>query len=85
MHRSSAKIRRTPRGPVERALDEVARGRFEQSLSALTAMSAAVTGAEVYLEHCRGSFPRTVRDSSFAWCRGRLRGKPGNLGKEMCR
>ena len=50
------KIRRTPSGPVERALDEVAHGRFERSLSALTAMSAAVTGAEVYLEHYRGSF-----------------------------
>src|SRR4051794_41553999 len=50
------KIRRSSRGPVERALEEVAHGRFERSLSALTAMSAAVTGAEVYLEHYRGSF-----------------------------
>jgi hypothetical protein len=50
------KIRRSSRGRVERALDEVAHGRFERSLSALTAMSAAVTGAEVYLEHYRGSF-----------------------------
>ena len=33
---------------------EVGHGRFELSLSALTAMSAAVTGAEVYLENCRG-------------------------------
>jgi hypothetical protein len=50
------KIRRSSRGPVERALEEVGHGRFERSLSALTAMSAAVTGAEVYLEHYRGSF-----------------------------
>jgi hypothetical protein len=50
------KIRRSSRGQVERALDEVAHGRFERSLSALTAMSAAITGAEVYLEHYRGSF-----------------------------
>jgi len=50
------KIRRSSRGPVERAREEVAHGRFERSLSALTAMSAAVTGVEVYLEHYRGSF-----------------------------
>jgi hypothetical protein len=50
------RIRRKPRGLVEHALQDVAHGRFERSLSALTAMSAAVTGAEVYLEHYRGSF-----------------------------
>src|SRR4051794_28206832 len=50
------RIRRKPRGLVKHALQDVAHGRFERSLSALTAMSAAVTGAEVYLEHYRGSF-----------------------------
>ena len=45
-----------PRRKVERALHEVAHGRFERTLSGLTAALAVVTGAEVYLEHYRGSF-----------------------------
>jgi len=51
-------MRLRPRGKsaVDRALREVAHGRFERTLSGLTAASAVVTGAEVYLEHYRGSF-----------------------------
>ena len=45
-----------PRRKIDRALREVAHGRFERALSGLTAASALVTGAEVYLEHYRGSF-----------------------------
>jgi len=40
-----------PGGPKD-----VAHGRFERSLSGLTAMAAAVTTVEVYLEHYRASF-----------------------------
>ena len=41
---------------VDRLARNVSHGRFERSLSGLTAMSAAVTGIEVYLEHYKGSF-----------------------------
>jgi hypothetical protein len=37
-------------------LNDVATGRFERSLCALTAAGAAVTGAEIWLEHDRASF-----------------------------
>ncbi|MCV7103944.1 hypothetical protein [Mycobacterium palustre] len=39
-----------------RALYNVAHGRFERSLSALTAFAATVTTAEIYLEHYKASF-----------------------------
>ncbi|MGC2654245.1 MAG: hypothetical protein WA317_11750 [Mycobacterium sp.] len=41
---------------VDRALYDVSHGRFERSLSALTAFAAAVTTAEIYLEHYKASF-----------------------------
>ena len=41
---------------VERALRDIETGRFERSLSALTAAGALVTGAEIWLEHDRASF-----------------------------
>jgi hypothetical protein len=41
---------------LDRLVGEVEHGRFERSLSGLTAVSALVTGAEVYLEHYKGSF-----------------------------
>jgi hypothetical protein len=41
---------------VDRMVRNVAHGRFERSLSGLTAASALVTGAEVYLEHYKASF-----------------------------
>lgn len=40
----------------ERALWDVETGRFERSLSALTAVGAAVTTAEVFFEHDSASF-----------------------------
>ena len=46
----------TPAFLVDRATRNVQTGHFERSLSALTAASALVTGAEVYLEHYRASF-----------------------------
>jgi hypothetical protein len=41
---------------IDRMVRNVRSGRFERSLSALTAVSAVVTGAEVYFEHYRASF-----------------------------
>jgi hypothetical protein len=41
---------------IDHVLRDVSHGRFERSLSGLTAVSALVTGAEVYLEHYKGSF-----------------------------
>jgi hypothetical protein len=41
---------------LDRIVRDVSHGRFERSLSGLTAVSALVTGAEVYLEHYKGSF-----------------------------
>jgi hypothetical protein len=47
-------------GPTEHLIDRAVRnlehGRFERSLSGLTAFAAAVTTAEIYLEHYRASF-----------------------------
>ncbi|ORB86545.1 hypothetical protein B1987_25350 [Mycobacterium kansasii] len=41
---------------VDRVLHNVAHGRFERSLSGLTAFAALVTTAEIYFEHYRASF-----------------------------
>jgi hypothetical protein len=41
---------------LEHAYRNVRHGRFERSLSALTGVGAAVTAAEIYLEHDRASF-----------------------------
>ena len=41
---------------LDHVLRDVSHGRFERSLSGLTAVSAMVTGAEVFLEHYKGSF-----------------------------
>lgn len=41
---------------IDRMVRDVQHGRFERSLSGLTAAAAVVTGAEVYLEHYKASF-----------------------------
>ncbi len=41
---------------IDRIVRDVEHGRFERSLSGLTAFAAAVTTAEIYLEHYRASF-----------------------------
>lgn len=41
---------------IDRLLKNVETGRFERSLSALTAAGALVTAAEIYLEHDKASF-----------------------------
>lgn len=54
-----AVFRRASRGPehlVDRMVRNIEHGRFERSLSGLTAVSALVTGLEIYLEHYKASF-----------------------------
>jgi hypothetical protein len=41
---------------IDRAFADVAHGRFERSLSGLTAIAAGVTTAEIFLEHYKASF-----------------------------
>jgi hypothetical protein len=41
---------------IDHALRNVAHGRFERSLSGLTAVAAIVTTTEVYVEHYKASF-----------------------------
>lgn len=45
---------------LDRMVGSVEHGRFERSLSGLTALAAVVTGAEVYLEHYKASFGNKV-------------------------
>ncbi len=47
---------------IDRMVRNVEHGRFERSLSGLTAFSALVVAAEVYYEHYRGSF-----GNKFMW------------------
>src|SRR5437763_827731 len=44
------------RRDLERVVTDVRTGRFERSLSALTAAGALVTAAEIFFEHDRASF-----------------------------
>jgi hypothetical protein len=41
---------------IDRLLRSIRHGRFERSLSALTAVGAVITGLEIWLEHDRASF-----------------------------
>ena len=41
---------------IDRLLSDVRQGRFERSLSGLTAIGALITGAEIWMEHDRASF-----------------------------
>src|SRR6185437_7042451 len=41
---------------IDRLVRDVRHGRFERSMSALTAVGAAVTTAEIYFEHDKASF-----------------------------
>lgn len=51
-----AGARRSRRSEIEIAAYNVAHGRFERTLSGLTAVAALVTSLEVFLEHYRASF-----------------------------
>lgn len=41
---------------IDRAFADIAHGRFERSLSGLTALAAVVTTSEIYIEHYKASF-----------------------------
>ncbi|MHB8533599.1 MAG: hypothetical protein ACYDC2_12850, partial [Solirubrobacteraceae bacterium] len=45
---------------LDRWASNIEHGRFERSLSGLTAFAATVTTAEVYVEHYRASFGNKV-------------------------
>lgn len=57
--RSTAPVARSEHR-IDRWVSNVEHGRFERSLSGLTAFAAAVTTAEVYVEHYRASFGNKV-------------------------
>ena len=52
-------VQRTVVG-IDRLLRNVRHGRFERSLSGLTAVGAMITGIEIWLEHDRASFGNTM-------------------------
>ncbi len=43
-------------GAIGRAANDIRTGRFERSLAALTAVGAAITAAEIFMEHDGASF-----------------------------
>jgi hypothetical protein len=45
-----------PRHGLDRLIGDIQHGKFERSLSALTAAGAVVTAAEIYFEHDKASF-----------------------------
>ena len=47
---------------LDRIVKNIEHGRFERSLSGLTALAAVVTTAEIYIEHYRASF-----GNKFMW------------------
>jgi hypothetical protein len=49
-------VRREREHVLDRIVRNVRHGRFERSLSGITAVGALVTGAEIWLEHDRASF-----------------------------
>ncbi|MGH2856561.1 MAG: hypothetical protein ACRDMJ_03655 [Solirubrobacteraceae bacterium] len=51
-----APARRRSEHLIDRIVSDVQHGRFERSLSGMTAFAAAVTTAEIYIEHYRASF-----------------------------
>ena len=47
---------RSRRHSTEHLVSDVRHGRFERSLSGMTAIGALITGAEIWMEHDRASF-----------------------------
>ncbi|BBX38550.1 hypothetical protein MSIM_00010 [Mycobacterium simiae] len=60
---------------TERALYDVAHGRFERSLSGLTAVAALITTAEIYFEHYKASFGNKWMWSPIVVTAGGRRGR----------
>ncbi|HEU5003983.1 MAG TPA: hypothetical protein VFW71_14570 [Actinomycetota bacterium] len=50
----------SPAQGIDHLVANIEHGRFERSLSGLTAAAALVTGAEIFLEHDRASFGNTM-------------------------
>lgn len=57
---AAQELQDTAENVLDRLLTNVEHGRFERSLSGLTAAAALVTGAEVYLEHYKASFGNKI-------------------------
>ena len=55
-----------PEHLIDRMVRNIEHGRFERSLSALTAAAALVTTAEIYIEHYKGSFGHKMMWSPIA-------------------
>jgi hypothetical protein len=47
-------------GLTDRLVGDIRHGRFERSMSALTAVGAVVTAAEIYFEHDKASFGNSL-------------------------
>lgn len=58
--------KRRPEHRIDRWVANVEHGRFERSLSGLTAAAAVITTAEVYAEHYRASFGNKMMWSPIA-------------------
>lgn len=54
--RSARRRKQVSAHRIDRWVSDIEHGRFERSLSAMTAFAAAVTTAEIYVEHYRASF-----------------------------
>lgn len=59
-------MRGRPQHRIDRLVGNIEHGRFERSLSGLTAVAAIVTTAEVYIEHYRASFGNKMMWSPIA-------------------
>jgi hypothetical protein len=55
-HAESSKAATAGLVGIDRLVRNIRHGRFERSLSALTAVGAVITGLEIWLEHDRASF-----------------------------
>ena len=62
----SRKAKRRSEHRIDRWVANVEHGRFERSLSGLTAFAAVITTAEVYAEHYRASFGNKMMWSPIA-------------------
>lgn len=56
MANRSSRPKRRSEHFIDRAVSNIEHGRFERSLSGVTPFAAAVTTAEIYVEHYRASF-----------------------------
>ena len=72
---------------IDRMVRNIEHGRFERSLSGLTAVAAAITTAEIYIEHYKASFGNKMMWSPIivtppVVCRHRRRLQP-QVGEDV--